>query len=576
MFFHLKNETQKTSCNSLYFIKSKWETDENFPIIDKFCWSVRDGIAEMVHTKSKAKIPKNLSNAEKLVLKKLIATKNEMVIINDTDKNVGPSISDKKDFVIECKRQLSDISVYKKLDSLEIENLISEIKRSLLTIIQRHVGGKKCSPKEAEFLKSKFSSFNIPHFYIIWKMHKNPVVGRPIVAGYNWILTPAAILVGHYLKNYCQYFDNILTDSLSLVKTLETTQFDFESQVFTVDFKSLFTNIPCDHALEIMKELMFTFQPECQNSEFLMELLEITLNFNAMNFMGETFIQIFGIAMGSNIAPILANLYLAMLEKKLKEQTKNDIRMIWPTLWRRYIDDGFGVIKGVKKDVEYFVHKYNAMVTSIKIDKMECGNKVQFLDLCIYKGTRFFDTGKFDIKLYQKEENIYAYIPFNSIHQQHIIKNFVIGELQRYVRCNSNKLYFMQNMLSFYKRLRNRGYCKTFLNKTFKKVSYESRLNLLNLHVCSLVVCDQEEIFLRETSGERKDQEPQVKKPDIMLKIGGQFMSLQDDIKIIINKEIQHYSSVCPIFKDFVEKYKISTVFCKSPNMGNLLVRTKL
>ena len=107
--------------------------------------------------------------------------------------------------------------------------------------------------------------------------------------------------------------------------------------------------------------------------------------------MGENFTQIFGIAMGTNVAPILANLYLAMLEHKLKEQTKNDPKMIWPSLWRRFIDDGFGVIKGHKKDVEYFVHKFNSMVNSIKIDKFEYGSMVHFLELCIYKGERFFE-----------------------------------------------------------------------------------------------------------------------------------------------------------------------------------------
>ena len=34
--------------------------------------------------------------------------------------------------------------------------------------------------KEAEFLLSKMYIFDIPHFYIIWKILKNPIVGRPI------------------------------------------------------------------------------------------------------------------------------------------------------------------------------------------------------------------------------------------------------------------------------------------------------------------------------------------------------------------------------------------------------------
>ena len=42
-----------------------------------------------------------------------------------------------------------------------------------------------CSSQEAKFLLSKIESFTVPHFYIIWKILKKPIVGRPIVAGYN-------------------------------------------------------------------------------------------------------------------------------------------------------------------------------------------------------------------------------------------------------------------------------------------------------------------------------------------------------------------------------------------------------
>ena len=41
-----------------------------------------------------------------------------------------------------------------------------------------------------------------------------------------------------------------------------------------------------------------------------------------MEFEGEYFQQIFGLIMGTNVAPIFANLYLAKLEKILKEKQK--------------------------------------------------------------------------------------------------------------------------------------------------------------------------------------------------------------------------------------------------------------
>ena len=61
-----------------------------------------------------------------------------------------------------------------------------------------------------------------------------------------------------------------------------------------------------------------------------------------MEFDGEYFQQIFGIIMETNVAPILANLYLAKLEKLLKDKTKNDHKMVWPILFRRFINGGFG------------------------------------------------------------------------------------------------------------------------------------------------------------------------------------------------------------------------------------------
>ena len=179
-----------------------------------------------------------------------------------------------------------------------------------------------CSNKEAAFLLSKLNGFKIPHFYIIWKILKNPIICRPIVAGYDWILSLASILVGHYLKQFCSKFDSILLDSLSLVKILEKEKFDSDCFLFTVDFESLYTNIPVEHAIDMMKELVFEYKNIISNADFIIDLLELVLKNSLMEFHGEYFQQIFGIIMVTNVAPILANLYLAKLEKILKEKQR--------------------------------------------------------------------------------------------------------------------------------------------------------------------------------------------------------------------------------------------------------------
>jgi len=72
---------------------------------------------------------------------------------------------------------------------------------------------------------SKMYIYECPHLYNL-EIPKNPIMGQPIVAGYNWILKPTSIFVGHHLKSFYSKFKNILNDSLSLIKLLGKTKID--------------------------------------------------------------------------------------------------------------------------------------------------------------------------------------------------------------------------------------------------------------------------------------------------------------------------------------------------------------
>ena len=89
---------------------------------------------------------------------------------------------------------------------------------------------------------------------------------------------------------------------------------------------------------------------------------------------------------------------------------KNAPNMVWPILFKRFIDGGFGSTKGSKYDVEYWIMNFNLLVESTRIDKFKYGSKVEFMDLVIFKGNRFRQKGLLDIKIFQKEQNLYAYI----------------------------------------------------------------------------------------------------------------------------------------------------------------------
>ena len=96
---------------------------------------------------------------------------------------------------------------------------------------------------------------------------------------------------------------------------------------------------------------------------------------------------------------------------------------------------------------------FNSLVKSIKIDKFKYGSKVEFMDLVIFKGNRFHQKGLLDIKIFQKEQNLYAYIPQKSNHKKHTIKNYVLNKLKGYTKYNSEKLDFLKLRNKFFDRL---------------------------------------------------------------------------------------------------------------------------
>ena len=230
-----------------------------------------------------------------------------------------------------------------------------------------------------------------------------------------------------------------------------------------------------------------------------MELLDVILKNSLMTFDGEYFQQIFGVIMGTNVAPILANIYMATLENLLKEKSKINKKIIWPLLFKRFIDDGFGITKANKNEFELWVDEFNLLRESITIDKFKYGNQVDFMDLFVFKGESFLDNGKFDVSVFQKEENKYMYIPATSGHQKHTINNFIIGELRRYVRFNTIKKNFLKIKRKIFTRLRNRGYTKIFLARLFSKIKFVSRNKLL------AISADNENY--RETGKDRSDTE---------------------------------------------------------------------
>ena len=112
-------------------------------------------------------------------------------------------------------------------------------------------------------------------------------------------------------------------------------------QMLSFDVNSLFLNVPLETTIDIILRRIYTnheLTTSLTKKEMKELLLLCTKNLN-FTFSGQIFIQVDGVAMGSPLAPLLADIFMIELERSLIP----NLRKI--KFWRRCVDDTICFIK---------------------------------------------------------------------------------------------------------------------------------------------------------------------------------------------------------------------------------------
>jgi hypothetical protein len=106
------------------------------------------------------------------------------------------------------------------------------------------------------------------------------------------------------------------------------------------DVTSLFTNIPLDKTIDIISGQLYstqTFYHGFSKTEFV-QLLNLVVKNCHFIFDGKYYDQIDGVAMGSPLGPLFANIFLSFHEKEWLDNCPDSFK---PIFFRRYVDDSF-------------------------------------------------------------------------------------------------------------------------------------------------------------------------------------------------------------------------------------------
>jgi hypothetical protein len=326
-------------------------------------------------------------------------------------------------------------------------------------------------------LASLHTHATLPAFYFLPKIHKLRSVaraclphlrGRPIVASPSWITTPASAWLADVLNGACAAaYPQVLPDSRALVMQLEASRVVRESYLVTFDVVSMYPSLDVPSAITACAHTVGVGQRQLVQS-----LLRFVLDGNYFTHSGAVFQQIQGGAMGTPCMPPVANIYMAYWV----EQCVRAATPYWPSIYRRFIDDGFLVWEQDRPSLLAFLAALNAAMPGIQLTWQVSTTSIAYMDLVITKDLSLpGDTVPLLVSTYQKPHNRYLYLPAFSFHRAHTFAGFVRGELIRYAVTNTSRHGFECMKRRFMERLLQRGYSKAWLSHLFAQVSHASR-----------------------------------------------------------------------------------------------------
>ena len=274
----------------------------------------------------------------------------ESVMVLPADKNLGPVILDKEWVINETLGMLMTDS-YAVVDEsewlLKRDYIIKQ--RDKVCDVYKHL----LSETELKYLShfDDLSESLLPaRFYIIPKIHKNPMMGRPITASCSYITRPISVLVDEYLKSVLS-LPTVLRDSSELIVDLDGKELPPHCIMFTADVVSRYPSINIKRAIPAIDTLLR--EHKAQETLLLTTLLRLVLenNFVKCDFSTQIFLQLLGLAMGTPLAVTVANALMCFIERHLMQSYREKGYLLY---FKRFIDDIIGIWNGNFESLNVF------------------------------------------------------------------------------------------------------------------------------------------------------------------------------------------------------------------------------
>ena len=224
------------------------------------------------------------------------------------------------------------------------------------------------------------------------------------------------------------------------------------NQMVILDVVSLFTKLPTDETLAVVRDKLaadpLLEERTCIPIDNLMEILTFCVETSYFGMESDIYRQEEGLAMGSPLSPVLANIYVEYFEEMAFGSTS-----LKPSTWLRYVDDSF-ILWPHQEDVQILLDHVNSIRPYIPFTmEKEQDNKLPFLGVLLTHREQGFRSS-----LYRKPTFTGQYLSFNSHHPYTIKKGIVRCLQHRAKTISSDTDAYQEEMISLRHNLHRNNY----------------------------------------------------------------------------------------------------------------------
>ena len=466
--YHFRNKSNTTYTTPIFKNKSTWQPpNHNYEPLQRFFTATLQGINKIYSHIQRDK--DNLSTQEREALMQLSQITN--ITIKRADKGGKIVLWPNDMYLTEAYKQLNDERYYK----VHQINRLSDLAIQITTYLTNLYTKGDIDDTLYNYLNPT-PPLRTPIFYLLPKIHKPNIPGRPIISGCGSPTEKISKYLDHYLRPIVEKSNSYIKDTTHFLQKIFSIQDTIPPKAWlvTLDVKSLYTNIPQDEGIEICLNNLQSFYgdnlPLTINN--FRQLMDFTLKGNFFTFNNKYYEQIHGTAMGSPFAPNYANIFMTKIEQHILQHAPNQA---YPLVWLRFIDDIFIIWPHNLTLLTEFSEYINTIHNTIKFEITYSQTAAHFLDTTIHLDP----AGHLTSSLYQKPTDICNLLHRDSHHPNSCKTSVIYSQALRYrrVTTNNHELHGILNNLR--DKLLKRGYHLGEINKQFQKIDGLTQMDLI-------------------------------------------------------------------------------------------------